>query len=417
MQFIGKNKLFSFLYLLAVLVTLIAVYMLGFREASHQMANQPERLRDVTFYIWENYAQSKHGYLVFLSLEDFNKNIAYSNHSTAYLFYMYALYKIEMLIPAFQMRLVAAFINMISLAAAVFYIISNINKKDIALVKGILILLAVIFMVSMPGFWISAARYNVDNPFPLIFSLLILISFFIWQDKGSGKRVWISILIFAIFSPISAAILGVALSLYSLRSNDFDKELYILAIVTLFLGCIFYIQAPVISKILGFTSSNSGWLFRSGLDGNTASFSNAFMAVVSPRHPRPLHIIAIPILLLITQAVFSRLVVGIQKPIFMENDKDPTSRDAGFYYFLISSQYIFICLLWPQSVSIHPYLYDYFFIAPASVIVILNFLNFPVHLNTRQIWVLVLMFLIFFNFQQIAQAKCNGCLYPSWGAN
>lgn len=417
MRFFSENKIFSSLYFLAVLVTLIVVYKLGFREAAQQIAGKPERLRDITFYIWENYAPSKHGYLVFYSLDDFNKEIAYSNHSTAYLFYMYALYKIEMIIPAFQMRVVGALLNMTSLVGAVFYIIANVTKKNIDLIKGFLMLLAVILMVSMPGHWISAARFNVDNPFPLIFTMLALISFFIWQDKGSGKRVWIALLLFVVFSPISAAILGLALSLYSLRNDGLDTKLFKLAAAAVILGFIFYLQAPVVSKILGFTSSNSGWLFRAGLDGNTAYFSNAFMSVVSPHFPRPLHIIAIPILLFLAQAVYFRTVSKIAKPERSTCDDVPTFSDAEVFYFLIFSQYVFTWLLWPQAIAIHPYLYDYLFLAPVSVLIILHFLNFPEHCNHSRLWVLTLLFLISFNLQQIAQAKCNGCYYPTWSVN
>lgn len=417
MRFFRENRHFSFLYFSAVLFTLIAVYKLGFGEAAHQISGQPERLRDITFYIWSNYAPSKHGYLVFYSLDDFKKNIAYSNSSTAYLFYMYALYKIEVLIPAFQMRVLSALINMMSLAVAVFYVISNVAKKSIDFIEGVLILLAIMFMASMPAYWISAARFNVDNTFPLIFTMLVLISFFIWQDKGSGRRVWISVLLFAIFTPISAVILGLTLSLYSFRRDGLDAKIFKLAVTAVLMGCVFYLQAPVVSKMLGFSSSNSGWLFRSGLDGDTAYFSNAFMSLVSPQFPRPLHIIAIPILLLLAQVMYFQVVSWVAKQKSGMLDDIPTSSGVGIFHFLIFSQYIFTWLFWPQAIAIHPYLYDYLFIAPVSVLIVLNFLNFPEYLSFPRIWVLVLLFLISFNFQQIAQAKCNGCYYPAWSAH
>ena len=415
MNFIYKNKLFSLLYFLTTLITLIAVYQLGFGEAAHQIAGAPERLRNITFFIWDNYTSSKHGYLVFNSLDDFNKKIAYSNHSTAYLFYMYMLYKIELLIPAFQMRVIGAMLNMISLAGAVFYIISNVTNKSISFIRAPLILLAVIFMVSMPGYWISAARFNVDNSHPLIFTLLVLTSFFIWQDKGAGKRIWISILIFSIFSPISAAILGLALSLCSLRNGGVNAKLFKVAMVAVFLGCILYLQAPAVSKMLGFAASNSGWAFRSGLDGDTRYFSNALMSIISPKFPpRPFHIIAPTILLLLAQVAYFRIAKGNTKSHDSTHLDSLSSSNAGIFYFLIFSQYIFILILWPQAVAIHHYLYDYLYLAPVSILIILNFLNFPEYSNASKLWILGLLLLISFNFQQIAQAKCIGCLYPPW---
>jgi multisubunit Na+/H+ antiporter MnhG subunit len=416
MKFIRENKIFSCLYFLAVLVTLLAVYKLGFEESAQQVASQTERLRDVTFHIWDNYAPSKHGYLVFLSLDQFNKDVAYSNHSTAFLFYMYGLYKIEMLIPAFKMRVVSALFNMISLAGVVFYIVSKVAPKSISLIKGFLMILAVIFMLSMPDYWISAARFNVDNTFPLIFTMLALVSFFIWQDKGKGRRVLISIFLFAVFSPISAAILGIALSLYSLRREGLDSKLLKLGAVAIFMGCLLYLQAPVTAKMLSFTSVNSGWLFRSGLDGDTSYFSNVFMSIVLPYYPRPLHFIALPVLLLLAQVMLSRIFTEIEKPKGKGNEVISTSSDTGIFYFLIFSQYIFTLLLWPQAIAIHPYLYDYLLLAPVSVLIVLNFVNLPEHFNFSRLWVLLLIFSISFNFQQIAQAKCNNCTYPSWSA-
>jgi hypothetical protein len=396
------------------LCTLLMVYTLGFREAAQQIAGQPERLRDITFYIWDNYPSSKHGYLVFYSFDDFKKNIAYSNHSIAYLFYMYALYKIELLNPIFQMRIVSAVLNSLSLAGLVFYIISNITKKSIPPFKGLLVLLAVVFMVSMPGYWISLARFNVDNVYPLIFTLQTLIAFCLWKGKENGIKFYILTLLFAVFCPLQSIILGLALLLYAIRQNGFDTKLFKLAMRSGFVGVVFYLQAPLASKLLGFISSNSGWLFRSGLDGDLTYFSNAFLAVVSPYFPRPLHIIVGPLLLLLLQVIYFKTVTCMTASQGEVRCEVEETVNAGLFKYLIFSQYIFSWLLWPQAIAIHPYLYDFLFLAPVSILIILNFLRFPESTQPSQFWLLALLFLISFNFQQIAQAKCQGCHYPAW---
>src|SRR5450830_31894 len=417
MLFLKNNKLFSGLYLFLVLLTLLAIYKLGFKEAASQIAAQPERLRDITFRIWDSYSLSRHGLLVFYSLDDFDQKIAYSSHSTAYLFYMYVLYKIEMHFPTLQMRVVGALLDMISLAGVVFFIISRVAEKRIALMQGALILLAVVFMVSMPGFWISAARFNVDNPCPLIVAMIALISFFVWQDNARGKRVWISVLLFAIFSPSSCVLLGGALFLCAFHRDSVQKAYIKLGAVAVFLGVAFYLQAPVVAKMLGFASSNSGWLFRAGLDGGTIYFSNAVMSVLSPQLPRSLHIIAVPVLLLIGQYVYLYLLARAEKTTDVERDLLKGFPNSGIFYLLIFSQYIFSWLLWPQAIAIHPYLFDYYFLAPFSILIILLFLKFPSYFVLFRGWVLVLLFCISFNFQQVAQAKCSGCYYPAWSAN
>ena len=175
-------------------------------------------------------------------------------------------------------------------------------------------------------------------------------------------------------------------------------------------------QALIVSKILGFTSSNSGWLLRAGLDGDRAYFSNAFMALVSPYFPRPLHIIAVPILLLLAQLLYFKTVTQMRMQSGEGLNEVANSADTKIFNFLIFSQYVFTWLLWPQAVAIHPYLYDLLFLAGVSIVIILNFLKFPEHFNLARLWILGLLFLISFNFQQIAQAKCNGCYYPPWSA-
>lgn len=413
MNFLQKNKNFTFGFFATAILTFWAIYYFGFGEAANHANKLPERLRDYTFHVWENYTVGQHGYLVFYSLKDFQERIAYSNHSTAYLLCMYLIYKIELLIPIFSMRVMAAFLNMFLLVSILFYIITKLAKNHICFSKSILILLALVFMISMPAYWISSARFNVDNPYPLILSLNALAAFFIWQDKGKGKRVFIAILIFALFSPVSAAVLGIALFLYAFQRNGLNLDLIKLAFLTLVFGCVFYFQAPMVSKILGFSASNSGWLFRAGLDGDTRYFINIIESILSPISPRPLHIILIPILLVILQATYFKSQLLASKTQVSGGLIISDCYNKNIFYYLLFSQYIISCLLWPQAITIHPYLYDFLLLAPICVLIILNFLSFPIT-SFYPFWLIVLLFCISFNFQQIAMAKCATCNYPAW---
>ncbi|WP_247263006.1 MULTISPECIES: hypothetical protein [Pseudomonas] len=417
MIFIRNNKLFSCLYLLAVIITIGAVYSLGFGEAASQIATAPERLRSYTFPIWEQHAFSQHGFLVFYSMENYANKIAYSNHATAYLFYMYALYKVEMYVHALPMRVTGAFLNIISLAGVTFFFLSRLVEKRLAFGQGLLILLSVVFMVSMPGFWISSARFNVDNTFPLIFAFQAMAAFLIWRNQERSGTVMTVIVCFAVFSPISAALLGVALLVWACRSDGLDRRMCRLALVALVAAVAFYLPSPLISKALGFTSSNSGWLFRAGLDGDTSYFTNIVKSILDPQFPRPIPTIAVPILFLVAQLAYFRMIkrrepAGVATPA-------ETSPLAGvrLFYYLLFSQYMMTSLLWPQAIAIHPYLYDYLLMAPVFVAIVLNFAFKPSPAALR-FWALALLFCISFHLQQVAQAKCQGCYYPSaWDAS
>jgi len=417
MIFIRNNKLFSCLYLLAVVITIGAVYSLGFGEAASQIATAPERLRSYTFPIWEQHAFSQHGFLVFYSMENYANKIAYSNHATAYLFYMYALYKVEMYVHALPMRVTGAFLNIISLAGVTFFFLSRLVEKRLAFGQGLLILLSVVFMVSMPGFWISSARFNVDNTFPLIFAFQAMAAFLIWRNQERSGTVMTVIVCFAVFSPISAALLGAALLVWACRSDGLDRRMCRLALVALVAAVAFYLPSPLISKALGFTSSNSGWLFRAGLDGDTTYFTNIVKSILDPQFPRPIPTIAVPILFLVAQLAYFRMIkrrepAGVARP-------EETSPLAGvrLFYYLLFSQYMMTSLLWPQAIAIHPYLYDYLLMAPIFVAIVLNFAFKPSPAALR-FWALALLFCISFHLQQVAQAKCQGCYYPSaWDAS
>jgi len=417
MIFIKNNKLFSCLYLLAIVITIGVVYSLGFREAASQIAMAPERLRNFTFPIWEQHAFSQHGFLVFYSMEDYAKKIAYSNHSTAYLFYMYALYKVEMYVSALPMRVTGAFLNIISLAGVTFFFLSRLVEKRLTFGQGLLILLSVVFMVSMPGFWISSARFNVDNTFPLIFAFQALAAFLIWKNPERSAAVMTVIVLFAVFSPISAALLGLALMVWACRSDGLDRRMCRLALVALVAAVAFYLPSPLISKALGFTSSNSGWLFRAGLDGDTSYFTNILKSVLVPQFPRPFATIAVPILFLVAQLACLRMIkrrepAGVAAPA----GTSPLA-GIGMFYFLLFSQYVMTSLLWPQAVAIHPYLYDYLLMAPVFVAIVLNFAFKPSPVALR-FWALALLFCISFHLQQVAQAKCQGCYFPgAWDAS
>lgn len=412
MIFIKHNKFFVCLYLLAVLITIGVVYSLGFREAASQIASQPERLRNFTFPVWEQHAFSQHGFLVFYSMDDYAKKIAYSNHATVYLFYMYVLYEVEMHMPALPMRVTGAFLNIISLAGVTFFFLSRLVEKRLTFGQGLLILLSVTFMVSMPGFWISSARFNVDNTFPLIFSLQALVAFVIWKNRERSGTAMTVVVLFAVFSPISTALLGAALLVWACRSDGLDRRTRRLALVALVAAVAFYLPSPLISKALGFTTSNSGWLFRAGLDGDTTYFTNIVKSVLDPQFPRPIPTIAMPILFLVAQLTYFRMIKrrepsGVAAP-------EGTSPLAGIsmFYYLLFSQYVMTSLLWPQTIAIHPYLYDYLLMAPVFVAIVLNFAYKPSP-AALHFWALALLFCIFFHLQQVAQAKCQGCYYPN----
>lgn len=411
-NFIKQNTWFLVGLIFAVFFSFLLVYGLGFWKMVQSTSPLTERLRDVTFPIWDRYSFAEHGYLVFYSMRDFEGGVAYSNHSSMFLFFLYSLYKLEMIFPKLPMRAMAANFEMLSCVAAILYVALYERKEKIKLHQGLLILLGVVFFLTMPTFWISAAKFNVDNPFHFQFPMLIWVAFRLSKGDVSGVKLWVPLGLLCVAAPLAAPLLGVYLVVSSIRGDGLSKDVLKLGLVTIFVSVIFYMQPVVTSKILGFSSSNSGWRFRSGLDGDVSYFTNVLNSVIDPYFSRPVYLLALPIGLLLVQLVNMAVESRWCNRVAMTNSGQPR-----LFYGVIFSQYMIVCLLWPQAVSIHPYLYDYMLLAPISVFIIFNLARSEILFRNAQVWIWVMLFFVSFNLQQIAQAKqCSGCYYPSWAS-
>ena len=412
-SFIKKNPWLFLGLIIAALISLVMVHKFGFWGMNKTISIMPERLRDMTFPVWDKYSYSEHGFLVFTTKKDFDEGVAYSNHSSVYLFFMYLFYKIEMSIPQFSMRVVVAYLEMTLLISTLTYILIDTLKERVKFNQCILILLAMIFLVTMPDFWISAGKFNVDNLFHLQFPLLLLIAYRLSRDELSGIKLWFPLGLLCVLSPISAALLGAYLAVTAIKKDGFSKELLKLSAIMVFISIAIYLQPVMVSKILRFSSSNSEWIFRAGLDGDVSNFNNVVNSVTFPFYPRPFYLILAPISLLLIQLAFIRFGD--------KNDSSVLSTiniKAGLFYGILFSQYLVTILLWPQSVSIHPYLYDFMLVGPVYTWIVLNFVSHPALCNNPRVWIWIMLFFISFNLQQIAQAqRCFYCFYPSWTPN
>lgn len=386
-----------------LLLGMLLVYKLGFGEIAHRTDTVPERLRDFTFPVWEKYSALRHGFLVFLTAEGFDTGKAYANHATPYLFLMYALHKTAALLPqSLSPRVLYAFICMaLTLAALVMLVLRQFRENLEA--KGIILYwLSLVYFLTSPTYWISSGKFNLDNPFPLIFPALLFLAYQFAYQEGS-KNFWLAVLVMSVLSPFS----GVLIGLFLIARVIVDRRtLPLLAAgVLIGLGILFYAIPGVIASIIGFKSENSSWLFRAGLDGDRRYYSNFFFAVLNPHFYRPAFFLLVPVGLLVAQWGYTRwLAKG-----------DPTIKDERKCVFLqiVFSLYLLTLLFWPQAVSIHPYLYDHFLLAPIGTWIVINFASSKEYGKHFLLWAFALGFLITFNLTEIAQAaRCTDCYYP-----
>lgn len=407
-----NNSLFhrlirDYFFLLAILVSgvgFILVYKVGFDLMLQGATTIPERMRDYTFPVWEKYPASMHGFLVFFAPDAIDRHEAYAHHAYGFLALTYFFYKLEMLL-GLSMRGGLSILQMSLSVAALLYVISASGVLVQSVRARVLTLMAVLCFVTMPTFWIPAAKFNYDNTFPLVFPLLMLAAY----GVGGSKRLFFgSVLLMAVVSPISSMLVGFFLISTCMHLDaGKGKGFFRAGVLTCIISVVFYLQPVIVAKLLGFSSKNSGWGFRSGLDGDLSYFSNMLNSIIFPVDPRPYHLVLVPTVLLVVQ-ILSRL---ISSKSMVDTEREIVFPSSVFYFVLFSN-YILTVAMWPQAISIHPYLYDHLLIAPVLAWVILNFSQSDPSPESSQLWFWVLVLIVSFNLQQIAQSgHCAGCYY------
>lgn len=116
-------------------------------------------------------------------------------------------------------------------------------------------------------------------------------------------------------------------------------------------------------QLEGFTPEGSSFLFRSSLDGDTRYFANMLQAVVAPCSTarcgggtwQDLLFTAFVPLIAFAILPRGRMASGVS---------------LGRLLLFLLAPYLSSLLLFPQSISIHPYLYDHSVIIPFAVVAI-----------------------------------------------
>ncbi|OAI83806.1 MULTISPECIES: hypothetical protein [Pseudomonas] len=404
-----KRTVFNFALCLTVVLGFVLVYHLGFRAMTLRADAAPERLRDFTFPVWQSMPWSQHGFLTYLTADAYSKHEAYANHSTLYLMFMRGLFQLQQWIPMLTLRMTGATLAMLASLIVIWFAVRRQLVDNCDWRRGLLVLAAFLYFLTLPGFWISLGKFNVDNGFVFVFPLVLLTSILLERDGARGKPFWISGLALCVVMPMASALFGFFMLGMALLVHGAERRRIVASVVLMAVSIMLYLQPVIVAKMLGFSSENSTWLFRSGLDGDMRFYGNFIDSVIAPQFNRPWYMIAIPALLLVAQLAYCRWQSGIDVPA--------TARAANPQGMLqVFSVYLLMLLFWPQAVSIHPYLYDSLLVGPIVAWTVINFATRQVFGRHVLIWLLLLAFLIQFNLTRISQAgHCTECFFPAWG--
>jgi len=325
----------------------------------------------LTFQIWETHSPSEHLYLAWLTREDFSRHAVYTNHLHPYLFFLYGVSKAVQLITGLPLAVgknaTAFVVSAVGVAAFAALAHRIASRGDRRWTFYATMFAALGFFVTEAHYWTYIYTTNIDSVFPLwIYCAAIL-----WAaaeprvTDRNGRLIVAASILFAAFgwlyTPLVMAALWCCFGSSARRTiASAPNRVLIRASAAAVLVCVFVYAIPrMLALWKGYSFSDSSFLFRSGLDGDTAYFHNPVQAVFRPYWgpARSLSDILFP-------AFVPLLVCGA---VAMGGGRARRVRTLSGIVFLFSP-YVFSLALFPQSVSVHVYLYDQLLFLPAALI-------------------------------------------------
>lgn len=392
----------------SALFWLILIWDVGIGRAV-MLVTREERLL-TSFELWETRPASEHLFLAWLDRQSFEKHVAYTNHLHPILFFLYGCSKLAQLLtglPPYVGRNVTPF-AMTGFAVAAFTAL--VPRPSPGLRQGTkfhaTLFVALGFVLSEWHFWYYPF-WNFDTVFPVIASLPVLVwaSAFPRVSDRNAARVMASLGLFAAFGWVYTPVLILAVwSMFGkvrptlAATLAVNRPLVRASILAAAVGVFTYALPLVLVKIKGYETVSSSFLFRSGLDGDTRYFQHAAQAVLHPfPQARTLWGVIFPAFVPLLVSVACAWRAGALR-----------RRRIGRQLIFLLAPYLFSLALFPQSVSIHPYLYDNLLLLPVVLIGSTWVLSRPVQGRLRGGLLLVALLLaailIMANFIGIAQS-------------
>jgi hypothetical protein len=324
---------------------------------------QKDRLGSVIFPIWETNPVKKHMFLGFLRIDDLDHGRAYSRNSPFYLLLTYLCSKVFQfslgLVEIQRATRLLPFLSIFVLIGLVLSVLKQVRNR-LSFLKPSQIIFAFLglgYLLSDPALIIGSFYFHVDTVFPISIYLIVMISRFLLNNDYESRALPILVIAFSLINPINAFLFFLITPFFVWRdasSQELHRRSYIKLLALGFSVAVITLLIPALCIALaGYTNTSSSYLFRSGLDGSMARYQNIIQAFVSPSGPRPWSIWP-PIILFLTILLWIR-----------RSDKNSSNELFQIGYFLLSNYAINI-VLFPQSISVHPYLYDYLFTFPLT---------------------------------------------------
>ena len=367
------------------------------------------------FQTWETQPASAHLFLPWRSSADFANRTPYAHHSQAYLLLVYGFVKLVQGTTGISLSRATATVPLLYMAAAVAALCPLLarvsGRVDLAApVARLSLALALGLLVTHSRFWLDLYRFNLDNPHHLLVPLLVVV----WcavRGRGRQASVLAAAGAFAALTPIYVPILlailvveGAGRGAILPRTPERRRLLIRVALVCVPIALLARLLPQALAAWKGYQPHGSTFLFRSGLDGDPTYLRSLIQAVVAPCGltagccgERSLTDLLVP------AVVPLALVAGWM----LRRHPIPRAR-VLVAAAALAAPYLYSVVLVPQSVSIHPYLYDHLLTTPVILLGVSGMLLPAVQRQLRGgtllLYALVMAGLVMSNLVALAQA-------------
>ena len=365
------------------------------------------------FSIWESTPARDHLFLGWRSWDSLEARAPYANHVHPYLLTMYAWtrtvravsgaapYVATNTIPLFYMFvLVAAFTILLARAGLLHERPTSLRLLTLFVSYGLI--------VTTWRFWNDLYRFGSENPYPLLVAVFLLVYAFLLapvRPVAAGLSAAAFVALSPIHTPMALVALLTLFGKGGATGRDFlrrNRTLIAISCAVTVAGVVSYLAPRILIGLKGYVPVGSSYLLRSGLDGDTRYFSNMVQAVFA----------SCP-----AGCCFPRTAGELMWPAFLpllfaavaswRRNAEHTLRPGHLLLFL-TTPYWMSLVLFPQSVSIHPYLYDHLLIMPVvlvgSVAILVPGLESRLRGTLLLVFLLLAGGLLMSNLVEIAQA-------------
>lgn len=324
-----------------------------------------------SFELWETRPLREHLFLVWLNRESFEKGIAYTNHLHPALFFFYGCSKLVQLatgLPPYIGRNLTPF-AMAALGVLAFAtLVARLAAASAAHRARFhaTTFFALGFLLTEWHFWVYPFRWNFDTIFPIIAYLWALAwaSAYPRISARNARNVTVAVAVFAAFGWLYTPPLLLALWCVFGRARPnlsamlrANRPLVRASIAAAAVGTTVYAVPLLAVAARGYQNTSSSFLFRSGLDGDTTYFQHVAQAVFHPfASARTWWSLLFPGFVPLVIAAACAWSAG-----------KGTRRHVGKETVFLLTPYFFSLALFPQAVSIHPYLYDPLLLLPVGL--------------------------------------------------